>query len=161
MTCDILIRSYYKDLDWLHYALRSIRRHCRGFSRVVLVVPHSSRERLHWLGLAGDTIWSSPDYRDDYLGQQVSKLSADLYTDAEFVCHIDSDCMFYRDTTPADLFVQGKPRVLMTPYARLDPHVPWKGITEQFLGIPVEFEFMRTPPYVFPALRKNLTRAAF
>jgi hypothetical protein len=150
MTCDILIRSYYKDFQWLSYALRSIRRYCRGFSKVVLVVPRASRRKLDWMGLAGDVTITCPDYPDDYLGQQVTKLTADLYAEADYICHIDSDCLFRQNTTPADLLEDGKPRILMTRYTDLDPHVPWKALTERFLGREVEFEFMRTPPYTFP-----------
>lgn len=150
MTCDIFIRSYYRDFSWLAYCLEAISRHCRGFRKVVLVVPASSRERLDWLGLKADETLTCPDYRDDYLGQQVTKLHADLLTDADFICHIDSDCIFQRRTRPADLFQDGRPRVLMARYARLDRHVPWKALTERFLGWPVANEFMRTPPYTFP-----------
>ena len=70
MTCDILIRSYYKDFGWLRYALRSIRKYCRGFSKVIVVVPKSSRQKLDWMGLAGDVTITCPNYRDDYLGPE-------------------------------------------------------------------------------------------
>lgn len=151
MTCDIVIRSYYRDFRWLRYCLTSIARFCVGFRRVVLVVPESSRERLAWRDLRGDvTIWC-PDYADDYLGQQVTKLHADALTDADYVCHVDSDCVFERCTEPADLIDgEGRPRVRMAPYRVLDRHVPWKALTEGFLGMKVEYEFMRDPPYTFP-----------
>jgi hypothetical protein len=150
MTCDILIRSYYKDFQWLRYALRSIRKYCRGFSRVIVVIPESSRRKLDWMGLAGDLTLTCGDYPDDYLGQQVTKLTADTLTEADFICHIDSDCVFCRPTGPEDLFEAGKPRVLMAPYARLDRHVPWKGLVEKLLRQQVDYEFMRMPPYTFP-----------
>jgi hypothetical protein len=150
MICDILIRSYYKDFGWLRYALRSIRKYCRGFSKVIVVVPESSRQKLDWMRLAGDVTITCPNYRDDYLGQQVTKVTADLVTDADFVCHIDSDCVFCQPTRPQNLFEAGKPRILMAPYARLDPHVPWKDLVERLLCRPVDYEFMRMPPYTFP-----------
>jgi len=150
VKCDIVIRSYYKDLGWLAYALRSIRRYCRGFSNVVLIVPRSSRERLDWSGLSGDVTVNCPDYRDDYLGQQVTKLTADTFSDADYICHIDSDCVFTRPTSPDDLFEGGKPVVLMTPYSALDRHVPWRELTERALEREVPWEFMRMPPYTFP-----------
>lgn len=113
-------------------------------------MPEASRERLDWLGLAGDRTITCPDYRDDYLGQQVTKLHADEFTDADFICHVDSDCVFTRPTKPVDLFQGRLPRVNMTPYATLDRHLPWRGITEAFIGERVEYEFMRDPPYTFP-----------
>ena len=145
-----MVRSYYRDLRWLELCLRSIATHCRGFRRTILVVPASSRARLDHLGLAGDLTVTCSDFADDYLGQQVTKLTADQLTDAELICHVDSDCVFRRPTTPADLLVGRRPYVLLEPYERLDPHVPWKALTERFLGGTVEHEFMRTPPYTFP-----------
>ena|GEM_PF-991602 len=150
VTCDILIRSYYKDFAWLRQALHSVRRYCHSFSKIVVIVPQSSRAKLNWMGLSGDVTWSCPDYRDDYLGQQVTKLTADQFCEADYICHIDSDCIFHCNTTPNDLFRHGKPHIYMTQYEHLDPHTPWKSITERFLGRTVDLEFMRTPPYVFP-----------
>jgi hypothetical protein len=150
LNCDIFIRSYYKDFGWLSYALRSVRKYCYGFSKIIVVVPESSRRKLDWLGLAGDVTIICPDYRDDYLGQQITKLTADLISDADFICHIDSDCIFQKQTRPEDLFERRKPRILMAPYARLDHRIPWKVLVESLLCHEVEFEFMRTPPYTFP-----------
>jgi hypothetical protein len=150
VECDIIIRSYYKDFAWLRYALHSIKRYCREFSRVILVTPRASRAKLDYLGLSGDVTVTCPDYRDDYLGQQVTKLTADEMTGAEFICHIDSDCIFQRETTPHDLISSGKPIVLMTPYKELDPHLPWRQLTEKVLARETPYDFMRSPPYTFP-----------
>ncbi len=127
------------------------------------MVPAASRERLDWLGLSGDRTITCPDYADDYLGQQVTKLHADLLTDADYVCHVDSDCVFVRSTQPSDLFDRDIPRVTMVPYRTLDRQVPWRDITQRFIGAPIEYEYMRGPPYTFPvwlypALREH-TRA--
>lgn len=106
--------------------------------------------KWRWLKLDADRVVTCPDYRDDYLGQQVTKLHADLLSDADYICHVDSDCVFQRPTTPENLAGAGRPYVLMEPYARLDPHVPWRALTERFLGGKVTHEFMRRPPYTFP-----------
>jgi hypothetical protein len=149
-SCDILIRSYYRDLGWLSYCLASIKRWCRGFGRVVVVVPESSLAKLRHLGLADEHTVVCADYRDDYLGQQVTKLTADQFSEAELICHVDSDCVFQRLTTPSDLLRHGRPIHLVESYARLSRHVPWQPITERFLARPVEVEFMRRPPYTYP-----------
>lgn len=90
------------------------------------------------------------DYSDDYLGQQVTKLFADTYSNADYIAHIDSDCVFCRPTTPQDLIPEGKPVVLMHPLALLDPHLPWQKPTEKFLSMRVCDDFMRHPPFTFP-----------
>lgn len=150
--CDIVIRSYYRDVSWLRWSLASIERWCRGFGRVVVVVPRSSVAKLRWAGLLAGPheVALCPDYVDDYLGQQVTKLHADLVTNAEFICHVDSDCVFTCPTSPADLLSDGRPVVLAAPYSSLDRHVPWRAVTEAFVGFEVRHEFMRSPPYTFP-----------
>src|SRR5438132_7950295 len=75
-----------------------------------------------------------PDYRDDYLGQQATKLSADTFTDADFICHVDSDCIFVRDASPEDFVVGERARIVKRPIERLGRERPWQLPTEKFLG---------------------------
>lgn len=161
MNCDIFVRSYYRDFEWLAYCLSSIHKYCRGFRRIVLVVPDKSLSRLEYVGLRGDRTFVCKSHADDYLGQQVSKLMADSYSDADYICHVDSDCVFHRPTTPAELFSDGKPRVVMTPYDCLPRAGSWKRITSKFLGREVSFDFMQQLPLVFPrSLYSELRRYA-
>jgi hypothetical protein len=151
MKTAILIRSYWKDLDWLHLCLRSIEQYCRGFEEVVVAMPESSRDwvdRSPWIH--GVRTFFCPKYRDDYLGQQVTKLRADLIVDAELIAHVDADCIFTRLTQPHDLAPEGRPRVATRPIADLCRHYPWRRPTEEFLGFPVELDFMQRPPFVYP-----------
>jgi hypothetical protein len=150
MIFDIVIRSYHRDFEWLHYCLRSIERFCRGFRDVVLIVPTSSRAKLDWLGLRGTRTMTCRDYPIDYLGQQVTKLHADLVSDADYLCHVDSDWVFTRPCAPHDLLVDGKVAVGMVDYRRLHPGIPWRRATERFLGRSVAHDFMRRQPYMFP-----------
>jgi len=149
---DIFIRSYYKDLDWLSYCLASIEKYCTGFRAVVVVVPRSSWSRLCKLRGVADHVRFEvcKDYRDDYLGQQVTKLHADLYTDADLICHVDSDCIFARPASPRDLIHKGRIRALMRPIASLGRHRPWLRPTEEFLTWRVAYDFMQHPPFTFP-----------
>jgi hypothetical protein len=161
MTCDIFIRSYYKDFEWLSYCLASIERYCDGFRSVVVVVPETSRAWLGKLRLpaSGVRLEFCRAYRDDYLGQQATKMSADLFTDADFICHVDSDCIFAQRTTPEDLIPCGKPRVLLRANELLGRHRPWQRPTEEFLGWPVAYDFMQQPPFTFPRSLYAQTRS--
>jgi len=134
----------------LEYALASVARWCRGFLEVVVVTPRSSAGRVRRALPSWTRLVVCPDYRDDYLGQQVSKLHADEYTDADLVCHLDSDMLFTRPTTPADLLDDGRVRVVRRPVADLGRHRPWLVPTEAFLGWPVAYDFMQEPPFTFP-----------
>lgn len=117
---------------------------------MIVAIPESSQAWFVRSGIGAADLVVTPDYRDDYLGQQVTKLHADLVSDAALICHVDSDCVFERPFTPADLLLDEKPRIVMTPYRALPPTVPWRGITEAFLGTPVRYEFMRVQPLLFP-----------
>ncbi|MFJ9825133.1 hypothetical protein ACIRSU_12235 [Streptomyces sp. NPDC101160] len=91
-----------------------------------------------------------PDYRDDYLGQQVSKLHADEFTDADLICHVDSDVVFTRPVSPADLLDAGLPWIVRRAVSLLGRHRPWLAPTEEFLGRPVAYDFMQQPPFTYP-----------
>ena len=75
---------------------------------------------------------------------------ADRYSDADYICHVDSDCIFHRPTTPEDLFLDGKPRIVMTPYEHVPRGGSWQRITSAFLGQDVRFDFMQQLPLLFP-----------
>jgi hypothetical protein len=152
MTCDILVRTCRKDLPWLELCLAAIDRYAQGFHSVIVVLPRSSEPWLKSrLGtLRRVRVEFCRDYADDYLGQQVTKLFADTYSDAELICHIDSDCILSRPTTPEHLAPDGRPRVVMRPYALLGRHWPWRQPTQAFIGSTVEYDFMQQPPFVYP-----------
>jgi hypothetical protein len=151
MRVSILVRSYWKDLEWLQFCLRGIERYCRGFAEVVVAMPESSRPwmvRYKFSPVARFVF--GPNYADDYLGQQVTKLHADVILDADWIVHVDADCIFRRVTRPEDLAVDGRPRIPTRPIADLGRHYPWRRATEEFLGGSVELDFMQRPPFVYP-----------
>jgi hypothetical protein len=90
------------------------------------------------------------DYRDDYLGQQVTKLYADEFTAADIICHVDSDVLFDRPVSPADILPGGKPWIVRRPVETLGRHRPWLAPTERFLGRPLAHDFMQQPPFTYP-----------
>jgi hypothetical protein len=148
---DIFIRSYWKDFEWLRFCLDSVAKYCIGFRAVVVVLPLGSEPWVRKFAIPRDvTIKWCRNYRDDYLGQQVTKLLADTFTDAAHICHVDSDCIFTRTTSPEDLLVDGKIRILHHPYALLGRHHPWREPTEKFLGWRVHDDFMQHPPFMYP-----------
>lgn len=151
-TCDIFVRSYWKDLPWLGYCLRSIRRYASGFRDVVVVLPRSTRPWLRRNPVVPHDVriaWCD-EYANDYLGQQVSKLYADLFSDADLLCHLDADCLLSEPTTPSALAPSGRPWVVIRPISEVDRHIPWRGPTEDFLGWRITHDFMQQPPFVYP-----------
>jgi hypothetical protein len=150
MTTDIFIKTYPGDFPWLDFCFRSIDKFARGFRRVIVVSPEQIP--YHPKNVNFEVVLI-PDASNGYLWQQVIKLNADKYTDADYICFMDSDTMFIKRGTPEDLFdevspICHQPKCMMTPYTEIQ--TPWKPITEKFLGLPVNYEFMRRFPLTYP-----------
>lgn len=146
---DIFIRTYYSDLKWLVYALQSINKFCSGFRDVVIVIPESQKYLLDGFNLTKEKTLTCEEYKDDYLGQQITKLYADSYSDADYILFPDSDTLFTMPVTPKDFTREGKPLILKTKYEKVETAIIWKPVTEKALGYPVEFEFMRRLPFCY------------
>ncbi|MEV6330533.1 hypothetical protein [Streptomyces sp. NPDC051909] len=134
----------------MRYALAAVEQWCHGFAEVVVVSPRTGSAAVR-RAIGGDVrLTVCPDYRDDYLGQQVTKLYADEFTDADLICHVDSDVVFDRPVSPADLLDAGRPWIVRRAVALLGRHRPWLTPTEEFLGRPVAYDFMQQPPFTYP-----------
>lgn len=151
MTTDIFIRTYYKDLEWLKYCLRSIAKFTTGFRQVIICIPENQVKLLDSFGLTREKVVTSPVYKDDYLGQQVSKMHAFKYTDADNILFVDSDMCFTGPATPETFMQDGKPLIYKTHYSLVGDAICWKEPTEHFIRQPLAFEYMRTLPLMYRA----------
>ena len=153
MTTDIFIRTYSKDIQWLHYALQSIHKFCTGFNEIIICIPVSQKHLLD--GLTAERVVTCPDYNNDYLGQQVSKMLAYKYCSSDYIMYTDSDCIFTKPTKPEDFFIGDVPFILKTPYEKVGDAICWKEPTEAAMkgkawhGRDVKFEFMRRLPLLY------------
>lgn len=148
MTTDILIKTYPGDYEWLRYCLRSIQRFATGFRRTVVIVPDGAEKPP--TGDAEDVHYVH-EYGEGYMFQQVVKLHADAFTDAEFICYMDADTIFTRHVCPEHLIDDmRRPRWLYTPYSSINSGdgQTWKAPTEKLMNGPVDHEFMRRHPFV-------------
>jgi hypothetical protein len=95
------------------------------------------------------------------LSHEVALCHADEYCPAaDFVFHLDSDCIFTEPVTPADYFVDGRPVLVCENFDRFydfDPQNPgkrnalhWKAAAEVALGFPVTHECMCRHPMIHP-----------
>lgn len=146
MTTDILIRSYEKDFGWLAYCLLSCQKRAHGFRYIHIVVPTADMGSVP----VGDDprviVHATEDYCVGYNTQQITKLNADSYSDADFVCHLDSDCIWTEDVTPEDFFKEGKPII----FREMGDESPWPPITYKALGWYDPYDYMRRFPFVYP-----------
>jgi hypothetical protein len=161
---DIVIRTYFRDFRWLTLSLLSIAHFVDGYRRIVIVMPESSFERLRGDEIPASvqtTLLRCPDYPDDYLGQQISKLHADEFTDAPLVVHVDSDSIFHAACSlPALLTKDGRPVVRVLWQSRRGPGDGWRRCIADFHGEPLPFDVLAPPPYVYArelyaGLRRN------
>lgn len=146
-SVDVFIRSYAGDFQWLNYALRSLYKRTEGFGQTHIVVPTGHAEQLKHL--TEEKVYECPVYADDYIGQQITKLMADTYSDADYIMHVDSDLIFLQDVTPDMFIVDGKPIIYHEPYSVVGME-PWYPIVSEVLGWNPEHEFMRRFPFVYP-----------
>lgn len=150
---DILIKTYPADSERLGYCLRSIVKFATGFRKLVIVVPSGVGLPLPLWESVRDkgielAVCPTVEAGDGYLFQQAIKASGHEWTGADYILHVDSDCLFNQPVTPQTFMRDGKPIWYMTPYAQTD--TPWQPITEKFLGEPVDYEFMRRLPILVP-----------
>lgn len=163
LICDIFIKTYPPDWPWFTYCHTSCLKFATGFRRIYVVAGAPNHEGMQLrkpIGVGPDWIETPTDIDftmgygmvepsvDGYLIQQVVKLHADKYTDADYILFTDSDTIFTQPVTPETYFTHGLINWMITPYAKTD--TPWQPMIEKFLGIPVEFETMRRHPQMVP-----------
>jgi len=154
MTTSIFIKTCAKDMEWLVYCLKSIQQYGSGFLETVIVADESQRETIPE---NITNIHYAEDWDNGYLQQQSVKLMADKYAKGDTILFVDSDCVFYKNFTPADFMRDGKPILLKTHYDNLiDKTMPgggkplvWQEITSKIMGFPVEWEYMRRIPCLY------------
>jgi hypothetical protein len=152
---DIFIRTYFRDFRWLDLSLISIIKHVEGFRRIIVAMPASSLERLRGrevLASANATVLACPEYANDYLGQQVDKLNADLVTDASLIVHVDSDCIFRRPCSlPLLLTTGGRPIMRVLRRSRRPASDGWRRCIADFHGQPLPFDPLVSLPIAYPS----------
>lgn len=136
VTCDIFIKTCAHDADYHRHCMASIDKFCTGFRNVVVI----------------DT--EAPTPAKGYLQQQVIKMHADTYSDADFFLVTDSDTLFTRPVIPETFMREGKPIWLHTPWTEEMLAHPgtraWFDVMTEFHGVQPPSEFMRRQPFFFP-----------
>ncbi len=154
-THGFFCRTYHKDAARLDYLLRSIDRFAEGFEGITVACPADSHDAIapvvEKFPFARLVLCNRSD--NDFIGQQVTKLTADRYAPYDIISHIDSDCILNKTVSPADLMLNGKPILYMVPYSYFYEHninMPWQTVTSGFARRQVDYEFMRQFPMSYP-----------
>lgn len=161
MRVDIVIMSYALDSVWLSYCLKSIRRWTSGFTTVNVVYPDVDdaimRPRIDEYG--GVPIPYAEDRSKGHLSQNLAKCKADLFTGAEYIMHVDSDCIFWKESKPEDFFDNGKPILLRRRWVDAADAICWRYPTIASLGFDPMYETMCRLPIVHHRDAYSLTRS--
>lgn len=165
---DIFIRAYPKDLKWFKYCLDSIELFARDFGMVNVVCTEQDKSAIltSLVGRHNTVLHLDPPNGGGWIEQQLSKFNSDRYTDADFICHFDMDCIFTEPVTPLDYFTDGKPDLWYDEYdgpnLRDHPGVQaYRPTTAKALGLPVSdvtVETLRRFPIVYPRWLYKATR---
>lgn len=146
-TIDIFLKSYAKDFPLLKYALMSIQKYVTGYSSLIIVVDENdgrgfTEHILHYCP-KNTAVWFVQDKGNGYLWQQVCKLKAHKYSNAEYIMFSDSDCIFDHHINLQDFIAEDKPEILYTDYNKVGQAICWKEPTEAFIDDVMPWELMR------------------
>ncbi len=158
----ILVVSYAKDIEFLRYLLKSIAQNTSGFAETVVAVPEHERGMYNWVKKARVVYFHEAPGKG-MLSHMAMKCRADeLCPDADFIWHLDADCVVWSKVTPADLFKDGKPVLLRERYADLRNanRRVWQKNVENALGFKPEYEGMVRQGAIHPRQVYAATRAA-
>jgi hypothetical protein len=150
----IFIRTYHNDIKWLNHCLKSIHQNLIGWDEIVICIPNGQEHLLRHL--TQEKIVTCKLYKDDYLGQQVSKLHAHNYCNGDYILFVDSDVIFKSGADVRDYFYENKPVILKDNYTNVGDAICWKKPTENLFKENIDFEYMRRAPQLF--LRSTLER---
>ncbi len=151
---DVVVRTYVRDFRFLSLSLRALLMHVAGYRRIIVAMPGSSFERLRRDDIPGHaaiSVATGGEFKNDYVGQQITKLHADELTDAEYIALVDSDCVFHTRCDLRELmFARGRPIVRFLTKRRADPRDGWRRCVEDFFGQAAPFDAITNTPVLFP-----------
>lgn len=154
MKTDILIVTFKRDFIYLEWCLKSISKFASGFNSIIILIPNQDLSDL--LGITTQfpelesliRIRTGEEWIDKGMTWHMYQIiCSDQLTDADFICHIDADCIFTAPVTPETFIKDGKP---ILQYERLESITKrhagvglWGEVTQRCLPFPVHFETMR------------------
>ena len=157
----ILTVTFDQDIHWLNQSYRSYQTFCKDYHSYNVVIDDHQQDCVqteNWLkdnNINYNVDTEAKHIPVGYVRQQYMKFHADQYvpSDTDWVCHVDSDSIFYESHTPDMYFHGDKPVMLYTPYDKISDCDHWQQITTQALKLnkPIEHEFMRRMPLLYPA----------
>lgn len=156
MKTSIITVTYDKDLEFLKYNLKSIKKFCQGYHENIIVIDDhnddciKTRKYLDSIGQKYIVNNEAKHVPIGYIRQQYMTYFMDDYLrDADYVCSVDSDNIFQNNNDPYCFFKNGLPVIGMQKWSDM-PNESFKQCTNETLGFNSKYNFMRRMPLVYP-----------
>jgi hypothetical protein len=152
VKCDIVIVSHKKDLCWLEYCLRLLRKNWREYSRIIVRVEEDCREIVEKWAMPGVEFYYVVPWPDGYAFQMYQKMISDDYTDADLLMLVDSDLMLVEPFDLGTLLESGLPVIYYLEWCEQKNGVAekvWRRPTSQLMGLDLDRDYMVSPPFLY------------
>jgi hypothetical protein len=150
----IVIVTCKRDAEMLRYCLASIKKYATGFDEVVVVVPVQDVKHFAWVKDATLTTMAEVPNKG-FICHLIQKCRADeLCPKADFILHLDADCLFWRPVTPGDFVRDGRCLMVRERYEdighRNTNRLIWRQVVDRAIGFTPEWEGMTRHPAIYP-----------
>jgi hypothetical protein len=160
MIIDIFIRTYIKDFKILTYCLYGIEKYLKGYRDIILTVKENEYNLLaEHIDITKYKVYKVPNYNliyskynnPDYCGQQIDKLNADLYSNADYIFYVDCDVMIYNDFNLHELCFDENNKLIVfkSLWENVGDAKCWKKCLIE-LDLVSDYEYMRRLPQLYP-----------
>ena len=126
-----------------------------------MVVPSHERGQYDWIGRDAVVKYFDEAPGKGMLSHEIQKCRADEWCDgADYVLHMDADCMFFRVTRPLGFLVEGRCLSVREEYARItnmNRHI-WADVVEKATGMRPAHDYMVRHPQIHPREVYHITR---
>jgi len=156
MKTSIITVTYDKDLEFLKYNLKSIKKFCQGYHENIIVIDDhnndctKTRKYLDSIEQKYIVNNEAKHLPIGYIRQQYMKYFMDDYLGSiDYVCSVDSDNIFNGNNEPSCFFNNGLPVIGMQKWSDMKCH-SFRQCANKTLGFDVPYNFMRRMPLVYP-----------
>jgi glycosyltransferase involved in cell wall biosynthesis len=122
MKVSIYIRTYKRDVEWLDFCLQSIEKNLKGWSEIVVGIPDGQEPHLRYL--KNVKIVTEPYFKEDYIGQQISKLLSYRHTSGDYTLIVDSDLIFLPGANVSDYLDGDLPIIGIKSFSTSEKFIP-------------------------------------
>lgn len=151
---EIFIVTFKRDIDFLRYCLKSIEKFANGFQGVTVMAPSSEKGMYSWVPRIVNMKYFDETPGKGMLHHELLIMEADMHCPgAEYILHVDADCVFWQPASPSDFIEDGKPLILREHYSKItnqNRHC-WKLAVENAIGITPEYDYMVRHPQCYRA----------